>query len=160
MKRPLNDRLTDGSGGRSAIESAAEIRHRTLTELKRTVRHHPTVDDSVGVRDDDGRFRELDVTFEPSILGTEADHAGLRITWRPRPDPSELAYFVFHYYDSTGRDFGWHREPNPHVDSLDHYQERESPELAYNYGRAYFESSSPVELLWELLGRIEERLDG
>lgn len=151
---PVERPRTDGSGG----DSPAEVRHRTLTELKQTVKRHPAVDESVGVRDDGGRFRELDVTFDPAILDVDADRAGLRIEWRPRPDPDEFAYFVFHYYDSTGRDFGWHREPNPHVDGLEHYQERDSPEVPYEYEPANFESTAPVSLCWEVLGRIEERL--
>lgn len=147
-------RLADGPRG----ESPAEIRHRTLTELKRTVRHHPAVDLATGVADDAGRFRELEVVFDPHILGVDAASARLRIEWRPRPDSREPAYFVFHYYDSTGCDFGWHREPNPHVDRLEHFQERDTPDQDYEYGPADFESASPVELRWDILGRIEARL--
>lgn len=139
-------------------DSQAERRHRTLTELKRTVTSHPAVDVATGVRTGEGRFRELDVTFDPLILGIETEQAGLRIEWRPRPDPTERAYFVFHYYDSTGRDFGWHREPNPHVAGLTHYQERTNPEEEYTYRRASFDGESPVELAWEVLGRIEQRV--
>lgn len=139
-------------------ESPAERRHRTLTELKRTVAYHPAVDIATGVRSDADRFRELDIAFDPLILGVDADQAGLRIEWRPRPDPSEPAYFVFHYYDSTGRDFGWHREPNVHVHGFEHYQERDSGVNEYRYEATHFESQSPVDLLWEILGRIEERV--
>lgn len=146
--------LADGPRG----ESPAEIRHRTLTELRRTVQHHPAVDLAAGVTDDAGRFRELEVAFDPHILGVDTESASLRIEWRPRPDPGELAYFVFHYYDSTGRDFGWHCEPNPHVDRLEHVQERDTPDEDYEYEPVYFESQSPVELLWDILGRIEERV--
>ena len=146
--------VADGPPG----ESPAERRHRTLTELKRTIAHHPAVDIATGVRGDNGRFRELDIAVDPLILGVEAEQAGIRIEWRPRPDPTEPAYFVFHYYDSTGRDFGWHREPNPHVDGLEHYQERDSPESEYRYEPAHFESQSPVDLLWDVLGRIEARV--
>lgn len=146
--------LADGPGG----ESPAEIRHRTLTELKRTVRQHPAVDGAAGVDAGDGRFRELEISFDPHILGVDTESARLRIEWRPRPDPSEPAYFVFHYYDSTGRDFGWHREPNSHVDRLEHFQERDSPDTAYDYEPAYFESKSPVDLCWDILGRIEQRV--
>ena len=148
--------VADGPAG----ESPAERRHRTLTELKRTIARHPAVDIATGVQSDAGRFRELDVVFDPLILGVDADHAGIRIDWRPRPDSTEPAYVVFHYYDSTGRDFGWHREPNPHVDGLEHYQERDSPESEYEYKPARFESRSPVEVLWDILGRIEERVAG
>lgn len=139
-------------------ESPAEIRHRTLTELRRTVQHHPAVDSAAGVRGDGGRFRELEVTFDPHILGIDAERAGLRIVWRPRPDPTEAAYFVFHYHDSTGRDFGWHREPNAHVAGLEHYQERDSPDARYDYEPASFDSLAPIALLWETLDRIEQRL--
>lgn len=146
--------VADGPPG----ESPAERRHRTLTELKRTVRHHPAVDVAAGAQGDDGRFRELEVTVDPLIFGLDADHAALRIEWRPRPDPTESAYFAFHYHDSTGRDFGWHREPNPHVDGLEHYQERTAPDQTYEYEPTHFESDSPVDLLWTILGRIEERV--
>lgn len=139
-------------------ESAAEIRHRTFTELKRTVRKHPAVDSVAGVHEDDGRFRELEVAFDPLILGCDADRAAFRIEWRPRPDPSEPAYFVFHYHDSTGRDFGWHREPNPHVDGLAHFQERDSSDEEYDYRPVHFDSDSPVELVWDVLGRVEGRV--
>lgn len=139
-------------------ESPAERRHRTLTELKRTVRHHPAVDVVTGAQGDDGRFRALEVIFDPLILGVDADHAALRIEWRPRLEPTEPAYFVFHYHDSTGLDFGWHREPNPHVDGLEHFQARTAPEQKYDYEPTSIVSDSPVELLWDILGRIDERV--
>ena len=154
MSVPGGRLLADGPRG----ESPSELRHRTLTELKRTVEHHPAVDLAAGVADDEGRFRELEVAFDPLILGIDAESASLRTECRPRPDPTEPAYFVFHYYDSTGRDFGWHREPNPHVDRLEHSQERDSPDTDYEDEPAYFESQSPVELLWDILGRVECRL--
>jgi hypothetical protein len=146
--------LADGPPG----ESAAERRHRTLTELKRTVRHHPAVDIVTGAAGGDGRFRALTVAFDPLILGVDADRAALRIEWRPRPDPTEPVYFVFHYDDSTGRDFGWHREPNPHVDGLEHFQARTDPDQEYDYQPTYFDSTSPVNLLWDVLGRIEKQV--
>lgn len=139
-------------------DSPAERRHRTLTDLKRTVQRHPAVDGVVSATGDDGRFRELQVSFETLILGIDADHAALRIEWRPRPDPSEPPHFVFHYHDSTGRDFGWHREPNPHVESLEHYQERTTSEQEYDYKATTITTDSPVELLWDILGRIEKRV--
>lgn len=139
-------------------ESPAEIRHRTLTELNRTVRQHPAVDTTAGVSTDDDRYRELEVNLDPLILGVDAERVALRIEWRPRPEADEPAYFVFHYHDSTGRDFGWHREPNPHVDGLVHFQERDSPDADYEYEEARFETFSPVPLLWDVLGRIEQRV--
>ena len=146
--------LADGAGN----ESPAEIRHRTLTELRRTVRHHPAVDDAYATREGTGRFRDLHVEFVPEILGTEAEEAELRVEWRPRQESTRCAYFVFHYYDSSGRDFGWHREPNPHVEGLAHFQYRHSRDAEYAYELTEFDSDSPVGLLWEMLGRIEDRV--
>lgn len=143
--------VADGPPGKSP----AERRHRTLTELKRTVQQHPAVDIATGTQDGGRRFRELEVTFDPLILGVDASRAALRIEWRPRPDSAETAYFVFHYHDSTGRDFGWHGDSNPQVDGLEHYQERDSPEAEYEYESTRFDSDSPIDLLWESLGRIE-----
>ena len=152
MTPPDRQVVGDGPPG----DSPAERRHRTLAELQRTVRHHPAVEVATGARGDEGRFRELEVTFDPLILGVVAAHAALRIDWRPRPDPTEPSYFVFHYYDSAGRDFGWHREPNPHVDGLEHFQERNPPKREYVYESTSFDSDSPVGLCWDILGRIEE----
>ena len=154
MSTPAHPPVADGPPG----ESGAERRHRTLTELRRTVTRHPAVDAAAGVRTDAGRFRELDAALDPLILGIDASEAGLRIEWRPRPDPAESAYFVFHYYDSTGRDFGWHREPNPHVEGLTHYQKRRGSGGGHEYRTASFDVDSPVELLWTALGRMEKRL--
>lgn len=143
-------------GGRG--EPPAEIRHRTITELRRTVGRHPAVETASAVRNDDGRFGDLHVELLPRVLETDADEAGIRIQWRPRRDPAEPAHFVFHYYESSGRDFGWHREPNPHVDGLAHFQHRASSDDEYTYEPVQFISDSPVALCWEILGRIEERV--
>lgn len=154
MTSPGRRLVTDGPAG----ESPAERRHRTLSELKRTVRHHPAVTVVTGTQGDDGRFRDLEVTFDPLMLGVDADHAALRIEWRPRPAPTEPAHFAFHYHDTTGRDFGWHREPNPHVDGLEQYQERAGAEQEYDDQSVDVDPNSPVDLLWTILGWIEERL--
>ena len=153
-----DDSRVRGDGSGRGDDPPAEVRHRTLSELKRTVQRHLAVVTATGARGSKGRFRELTVTFDPKILGTDADEAGLRIVWRPRPDPSETAYFVFHYHESTGRDFGWHREPNDHVDGLEHYQERQATDAPYEYEAVRFDATSPVELVWEILGRIEQRV--
>jgi len=42
------------------------------------------------------------------------------------------------------------------VDGLDHFQVRHSAEAVYEYQRTSLEFDSPVALLWDLLGRIEE----
>lgn len=81
-----------------------------------------------------------------------------RIDWRPRHDPADFANFVVHYYESTGVDFGWHREPNPHVDGLAHFQTRNSQDEEYEYEPAYFVSDSPVELHWVIVARLERRV--
>ena len=145
LREVVADSLDEESVVVDALEEAA-------------VRHHPAVDVATGVRGDEGR--ELDVALDPLVLGVEAAEAGLRIEWRPRPDPAERAHFVFQYDDSTGRDFGWHREPNPRVEGLTHVQVREQADDEYEYRADSLDADSPVELLWMVLGRVEACLSG
>lgn len=62
---------------------------------------------------------------------------------------------MFRYHDSTGRDFGQHREPDPHVEGLEHYQEREPADQDYECEPTTLGADSPVELFRE---EIEHRL--
>ena len=75
------------------------------------------------------------------------------MTWHPL-DPPE---FTFHYSDGDF-DYGWHHEPNPHVDGWAHYQERTTTgEDAYE--PVAFEGETATELVWEIMERLRERLE-
>jgi len=45
-----------------------------------------------------------------------------------------------------------------HVAGIERYQERTAPDQKYDYESTYFDSDSPVDLLWDVLRRIEERV--
>lgn len=86
-----------------------------------------------------------------------ADDAGVQLNWWPNPGGED--YFQFHYWDGSGVDCGWHRQPNDHVDGLDHYQVRASSEDEYGYEAVAFAAESPTGTTWEVLGeRLPSRL--
>ncbi|WP_187349123.1 hypothetical protein [Natronomonas salsuginis] len=75
-----------------------------------------------------------------------------------RARTSIRAYYTFHYSESSGFDCGFHCKPNPHVDGLLHYQERENTDSAYSYEPVSFNARSASGLLWELFDAFDERL--
>ncbi|MFW5905612.1 MAG: hypothetical protein ACOCUO_02070 [archaeon] len=88
----------------------------------------------------------------------EAGEASVKVNWWPL-DGDEKYWYQIHYSDSTGFDCGWHRQQNDHVDGLDHYQERESPDDEYTYYPFSPSFDHPVGLLWEVVnGRLVERV--
>jgi len=135
-------------------------RHRVLREVLRELDRHPIVVDVDG--HPPSTFTEVRATLAPERWGhgpvgaedAEAgDDAALRVTWHPL-DPPE---FAFHYSDPAF-DCGWHHEPNPHVDGLAHYQERFG-DGAYSYEPVDFDGDTAVELVWEVMDRLRDRLD-
>ena len=96
------------------------------------------------------------------------------MTWVPNPSPSPeasdrtndawirtpiQAYYTLHYGESDGLDCGFHCEPNPHVDGLLHYQERDDTNDAYTYEPVSFDTRSVSGLLWEMMDALADRLD-
>jgi hypothetical protein len=77
-----------------------------------------------------------------------SDEASLKVNWWPQADKE--AWFEFHYWDGTGYDCGWHREPNDHVDGLAHFQERESAGNDYEYEPFSVGQDVPVGILWTI----------
>ena len=145
-------------------------RHRILRELRGELARHPAVRSVAG--EPPQEYREIQASVDPREFGRSSQTASLRVTWlltlSPGPDASDRtsdtwlrtpihAYYTLHYSEESGFDCGFHCEPNPHVDRLEHVQERESPDAEYEYETAHFESQSPVDLCWDILGRIEQR---
>ncbi|MGM0605087.1 MAG: hypothetical protein ACQETB_05375 [Halobacteriota archaeon] len=64
------------------------------------------------------------------------------------------AYYSLHYRELDGFDC----EPNPHVDGLLHYQERDDASDRYSYEAVSFGARSVSELLWELMDALADRL--
>ena len=174
----------DGVSGRVSPDSSRERvrfdggsdtgrdRHRILRELRGELARHPAVRSIVGEPPDE--YRELRATLDPSWFGRPTEIASLRVTWIPTPSPGPeasdrpndawmrtpiRAYYTFHYSESDGLDCGFHCEPNPHVDGLLHYQERDETNDAYTYEPVSFDARSVSGLLWELMDALADRLD-
>ena len=147
-------------------------RHRILRELRGELARHPAVRSIEGDLPDE--YRELRATLDPSWFGRTAELASLRVTWIPDPSPGPeasdratdtwmrtpiQAYYALHYSESDGLDCGFHCEPNPHVDGVLHYQERDNASDRYTYEKASFDARSVSGLLWEMMDAIADRLD-
>jgi len=143
--------VTDG--GRDSSRNLGQERHRILRELRHQLDPHPAVEDVRGVPN--GKFRELRANLDPAAFGRDAEDASLRVSWWPAPDGPEYA---IHYSESTGFDCGFHREPNPHVEGKTHYQERDSPDEAYEYEAVELSPRTPTRLLWTVLDLLADRL--
>lgn len=177
--RPETDRHRVGDSGRRGDRVRPEgggdpggDRHRILRELRGELSRHPAVQSVEGEPPDE--YRELRATLDPSWFGRPAETASLRVTWIPDPSPGPEAsdrlsdewrrtpihaYYTLHYWEPDGFDCGVHCEPNPHVDGLLHYQEREDPSEAYAYDSVSLGARSASGLLWELMDALAERLD-
>lgn len=146
-------------------------RHRVLRELRAELARHPAVRSIEGTPP--AEYRELRATLDPSWFDRSAATASLRVTWIPDPSPGPdasarptddwtrtpiRAYYSLHYSESEGLDCGFHCEPNPHVDGLLHYQERDGPSDRYTYEPVSFAARSASGLLWELLDALTDRL--
>lgn len=134
-----------------------EASHAVLLELRRTVERHPAVLQARG--DPPAQFTRVQADLDPRVLGASAEEGTLTIRWYAGETPDARPEFAFHYGDSSGFDCGWHHAPNPHVEGLAHYQERETAADDYTYERTSFASDQPVRTLWEVLERLQDQLD-
>lgn len=134
-----------------------EASQTVLLELRRTVERHPAVLQARG--DPPGQFTRVQTDLDPHMLGASAEKGTLTIRWYAGETPDDPPEFAFHYSDRSGFDCGWHHEPNPHVEGVAHYQERETADTEYTYKATSFESDQPVRILWDVLKRLQDRLD-
>lgn len=137
----------------SNSNSSSGERHRILRDLIRELERHPIVRKARG--SPPSTFSAIRAELAPERWGYPVDRASFRVAWYPDTRPQ----FTFHYSDSTGFDCGWHCEPNPHVDQWLHYQERENESEEYVYEAITFEAETPTTLVWEVMDRLEVRLD-
>ncbi|GAB7020278.1 hypothetical protein JCM18750_31390 [Halostagnicola bangensis] len=165
----------DSSRGRVRFDGGSDPgrdRHRILRELRGELARHPAVRSIEGEPPDE--YQELRATLGPSWFGRTAETASLRVTWIPDPSPGPeaadrtndawmrtpiQAYYTIHYSESDGFDCGFHCEPNPHVDGLLHYQERDDADDTYTHEPVSFGARSVSGLLWELMDALADRLD-
>jgi hypothetical protein len=146
-------------------------RHRILREVRGELARHPAVRTVTGEPPE--TYRELRATLDPSWFGRPAETASLRVTWIPNPSPGPetsdrgtdawnrtpiRAYYALHYSEPDGLDCGFHCEPNPHVDGLLHYQQREHTDEEYTHEPVSFDARSVSGLLWEMMDALADRL--
>lgn len=131
--------------------------HAALLEIRRTLRRHPTVLDARA--DPPTQLTQVRADLDPRVLGGTSEWGSLTVRWYAGESADASPAFVFHYSDDSGFDCGWHYEPNPHVDGWGHFQERESSDEEYSYEPVTFGSELPVRVCWEVMERVENRLE-
>ena len=68
------------------------------------------------------------------------------------------AYYTLQYREPDGLDCGFHCEPNPHIEGLLHYQERETTNVASTHEPVSFDARSVSRFLWEVMDALTDRL--
>ncbi|EMA52014.1 hypothetical protein [Halococcus salifodinae] len=86
------------------------------------------------------------------------DDAILTVRWFAGETPETHPEFSFHYHDGTGTDFGWHHEPNPHVEGWGHFQERNDSQTEYAYESYTFSSMNPTRVVWEVMSLLASKM--
>ncbi|MDR5656680.1 hypothetical protein RH831_05740 [Halodesulfurarchaeum sp. HSR-GB] len=137
-------------------------RERALTAMATNLRKIPGTTNVRFESSTTGVDEELVGELDPNIYGDgilDVAAATVTLNWWPQPD-SDAYWYRIHYHDSSGFDCGWHRHENDHVDGLDHYQERDSPDEDYVYYPFEPEYTNPIGLVWEIVdGRLSTRLE-
>lgn len=134
----------------------AAASHRALRGIRRALERHPAVTRARGFPT--GEFPQVVATLDSAVLGIEADDSSLTVRWFAGELPGERPEFSMHYSDATGVDFGWHHEPNPHVEGWGHFQHRRGSSAEYSYRSHTFSSTEPTRVIWEVMERLETRL--
>jgi len=142
-------------GGSDRSYDPAEASHRALDGIRRELERHPTIASVRGFPA--GEFTQVVADVETAQLGVAVEDATLTVRWFAGETPDARPEFSFHYSDETG-DFGWHHEPNPHVDGWGHFQERSDSDSTYAYASYTFASKTPARVVWEVLSVLVSEL--
>ena len=135
----------------------ATVTHRALREIRRELERHPAVAGARGFPPD-GHAR-VEAELRADRLGSDAEGASLTVRWFAGERATDRPRFSVHYSDDTGTDFGWHHEPNPHVDGWGHFQRRTDTDDAYVYEPYSFSTHVPSRVIWEVLSMLEATID-
>lgn len=142
-----------GSGG--SYDPAAAS-HRVLRGIQQELERHPVVTEVRGFPA--GEFTQVVAEIAAGRWEIERDGGTLTVRWFTGETPDDRPVFSFHYSDERV-DFGWHHEPNPHVDEWGHFQERTGEKAEYSYEPFTFPSKSPTRLVWAIMTSLSERLE-
>lgn len=142
-------------GGDDYSYDPAEASHRALRGIRRELERHPTVATVRGFPS--GEYVRVVAQLATDRLGIDANDATLTVRWFAGETPDARPEFSFHYSDDIG-DFGWHHEPNPHVEGWGHFQERTGPGVEYSYDSHTFSSKNPTRVVWEVTSLLSTKL--
>ena len=135
---------------------AGVVSHRALRGIRRELERHPAIATVRGFPPDVHNHVVAAVIVER--LGRSVDDATLTVRWFAGETPAARPEFSFQYHDETGVDFGWHHEPNPHVEGWGHFQERQNSKAEYNYEPQTFSSTNPTRVVWEVLSLLAAKI--
>lgn len=149
-------------GGRNPYRfPAGRRRSRAHRRLSKNLKRIPGIDSVHYDRSEVGVEHEIVGEVNTDVFANavvSCKEASVKVNWWSHVE-DDPPWFQFHYWDESGFDCGWHRQPNDHVDGLEHYQERVDPGESYRYESVEFESENPIGLLWEIVdGRLPDRL--
>jgi len=143
-------------GGNGRSYDPGEASHRALHSIRQELNRHPAVTEARGFPT--GSFTEVVADVAVERWEIQRDGGTLTVRWFAGDTSQSDPKFSFHYSDEE-TDFGWHHEPNPHVDGWGHFQKRgETSEDIYSYESFDFQSKSPPRVAWEIMSRISMRL--
>lgn len=132
----------------------AEASHLALRGIVRELRRHPAISTARGFPA--GEFSQVVATVSADRVAADGEAPTLTVRWFAGSSPEARPEFSFHYSDDS-RDFGWHHEPNPHVDGWGHFQERTAG-ANYSYDAYEFASTNPTRVVWEVLDVLTAKL--
>lgn len=142
--------------GEDGSYNPGEASHRALRGIQRELERHPVIDTVRGFPS--GEYTQVISDVATDRLSSDAEDATLTVRWFVGETPDDRPEFSFHYSDSTG-DFGWHHEPNPHVEGWGHFQERTNSETEYVYESHTFSSHNPSRVVWEVMSLLTSKID-
>ena len=134
----------------------AAASHRALRTVRHELGRHPAVVTARGFPS--GEHTRVVADLAPNRLGITAEGATVTVRWFAGEQPDSEPEFSVHYSDGQ-RDFGWHHEPNPHVDGMGHFQRRTDPESDYSYEPYQFASKQPARVVWEVLSALSAEIE-
>jgi len=143
--------MGDHDGGYDPTEAS----HQVLRGIQRELNRHPIVTQVRGFPN--GEFTQVVAELAPKRWNVDRGEATLTVRWFAGETPNARPECSFHYSDEV-RDFGWHREPNPHVDGWGHFQEKNTAENDYSYEPYTFPTDNPSRLVWEIMSLLSSKL--
>lgn len=135
---------------------SAAASHRALHAIDTALSRHPSV--QATERFPEEPSTQIVARLDADAFTAASEPATLTVRWFAGETRQADPTFSFHYSDPE-TDFGWHYEPNPHVDGRGHFQRAESSGDDYTYRPYSFASLEPARVVWEMCSRLAAELE-